>query len=46
MQSLQASRECVHSHDAKQSIFSSIYLKEDGLPRPLRGLAMTISAPA
>jgi hypothetical protein len=28
---------------AKQSIFRSNYLKEDGLPRPLRDLAMTLS---
>jgi hypothetical protein len=28
---------------AKQSIFRSIHLKENGLPRPLRGLAMTVS---
>jgi len=38
---------CIHdaviASEAKQSIFLSIGLKEDGLPRPLRGLAMTVS---
>jgi len=35
--------QAVIASAAKQSIFCSIHLKEDGLPRPLRGLAMTVS---